>query len=119
MISGRMGWLRLVGSLELLVSFAVYSLFYRALLLKRPIILRSLLIVATPYASDTPLLVQDSRITCCSVPFDEDVVTVLYWYKSNPKMGSKLKMGINIQDIYPRLPRLTPAAHSRYYIDYI
>ena len=34
-------------------------------------------------------------------------------------MGSKLKMGINIQDIYPRLPRLTPAAHSRYYIDYI
>ena len=45
----HMGWLRLVGSLKLQVSFAEYSLFYRALLQKRPIILRSLLIVATPY----------------------------------------------------------------------
>jgi len=44
-----MGWLRLVGSLKLQVSFAEYSLFYRALLQKRPIILRSLLMVATPY----------------------------------------------------------------------
>jgi len=44
-----MGWLQLVGSLKLQVSFAEYSLFYRALLQKRPIILRSLLIVATPY----------------------------------------------------------------------
>jgi len=45
-----MGWLRLVGSLKLQVSFAEYSLFYRALLQKRPIILKALLIVATPYA---------------------------------------------------------------------
>jgi len=45
---GGMGWLRLVGSLKLYVSFAGYSLFYRALLQKRPMILRSLLIVATP-----------------------------------------------------------------------
>jgi len=43
-----MGWLRLVESIKLLVSFAEYSLFYRALLQKRPMILRSLLIVATP-----------------------------------------------------------------------
>ena len=43
-----MGWLRLVGSLKSYVSFAEYRLFYRALLPKRPIILRSLLIVATP-----------------------------------------------------------------------
>jgi len=42
------GWLRLVGSLKLQVSFAEYPLFYRALLQKRPIISRSLLIVATP-----------------------------------------------------------------------
>ena len=42
-------WLRFVGSLKLLVSFAEYSLFYRALLQKRPIILRSLLIVATTH----------------------------------------------------------------------
>jgi len=44
-----MGWLRLVGSLKWYFSFAEYSLFYRALLQKRPIILRSLRIVATPY----------------------------------------------------------------------
>ena len=43
-----MGWLRLVGSLKPYVSFAEYSLFYRALLQKRRTILRSLRIVATP-----------------------------------------------------------------------
>jgi len=43
-----MGWLRLVASLKLLVFFAEYRLFYRALLQKRPMILRSLLIGATP-----------------------------------------------------------------------
>ena len=43
-----MGWLRLVGSLKLQVSFAEYGFFYKALLQKRPTILRSLLIVATP-----------------------------------------------------------------------
>ena len=43
-----MGWLRLVGSLKLLVSCAEYCLFCRTLLQERPIILRSLLIVATP-----------------------------------------------------------------------
>ena len=42
-------WLRLVGSLKLQVSFAEYYLFYRALLQKKPVILRSLLIVASPY----------------------------------------------------------------------
>jgi len=41
--------LGLVGSLELQVSFAEYRLFYRALLQKRQIDLRSPLIVATPY----------------------------------------------------------------------
>jgi len=44
-----MEWLRLVGSSRLHVSFAEYCLFYRALLQKRPVILRSLLIVATKY----------------------------------------------------------------------
>ena len=47
-INVHVGWLQLVGSLKLQVSFAEYSLFYRALLQKRPITLRSLLIVATP-----------------------------------------------------------------------
>jgi len=48
-----MGLLRLVGSLKSQVSFAEYSPFYRALLQKRPMILRSLLIVATPYRECT------------------------------------------------------------------
>ena len=43
------GWLRLVSSIKLLVSFTEYRLFYRALLQKRPLIFRRLLIVATPY----------------------------------------------------------------------
>ena len=33
-----MGWLRLVGSIKLQVSFAEYSLFYKALLQRSPII---------------------------------------------------------------------------------
>ena len=49
----HMAWLRLVDSSKLYVSFAEYRLFYIAFLQKRPIILRSLLIVATPY--DTTL----------------------------------------------------------------
>ena len=42
-------WLRLVSSLKLQVSLAEHSLFYRALLQKRPMILRSLLLEATQY----------------------------------------------------------------------
>jgi len=44
-----MGWLRLVGSVKLQVSFAECSLFVRALLQNRRIILKSLPIVAAPY----------------------------------------------------------------------
>jgi len=42
-----MRWLQLVGSLGLDISSAEYSLFNRALLQKRPIVLRSLIIIAT------------------------------------------------------------------------
>ena len=44
-----MGWLRLVGSLKLYVSFAKEPYKRDDILQKRPMILRSLLIVATPY----------------------------------------------------------------------
>jgi len=44
-----MGWLRLVGSLKLWVSFAKEPYKRDYILQKRPVILRSLLIVATPY----------------------------------------------------------------------
>jgi len=46
---GTMGWLRFVGSLKLKVSFAKEPYRRDDILQKRPIILRSLLIVATPY----------------------------------------------------------------------
>ena len=44
-----MAWLQLVGSIKLQVSLAEYSLFYRALLQKRTVILSILLTVATLY----------------------------------------------------------------------
>jgi len=47
-----MGWLRLVGSIQFYVSFAEYSLCYRALLQKKPIILSILLTEATPYGGE-------------------------------------------------------------------
>ena len=50
MLKHHMGWLRLVGSFKIKVSFAEYHLFYRVLLQKRPIISKRQLIVATPYA---------------------------------------------------------------------
>jgi len=52
-ISG-MGWLRLVGSIKLQVSFAEYCLFFRALLQKRPMILSILLTKATTYENGRP-----------------------------------------------------------------
>jgi len=47
-VRDNMGWLRLVGSLKLYVSFAKEPYKRDNILTKRPIILRSLLIVATP-----------------------------------------------------------------------
>ena len=64
----HMGWLRLVGSLQLYVSFAEYRLFSRALAQKRPIIWRSLLIVATPFHTNL------SRRT------HERDIPALWWY---------------------------------------
>jgi len=47
-----MGWLRLVGCLNLYESFAEYSLFCRAFWQKRPIILRGLRIIAVITSRD-------------------------------------------------------------------
>jgi len=49
------------------ISFAEYRRFYRALLQKSPIILRSLLIVATPYGLNHFTLVTESRHMYVSV----------------------------------------------------
>ena len=51
------GWL----SLKLKVSFAEYRLFYRVLWQKRPIILRSLLVGATPYELSETCMFQMAR----------------------------------------------------------
>jgi len=48
-VKSHMGWLRLVGSLKLQVSFAKEPYKRDYILQTRPIIIRSLLIVATPY----------------------------------------------------------------------
>ena len=50
---GDMGWLRLVGSLKLQVSFAKEPYKRGYILQKRPVLLRSLLIVATPHPPST------------------------------------------------------------------
>ena len=50
-IHTHMGWLRQVGSLKLYVTFAKEPYKRDYILQKRPIILRSLLIVATPYVN--------------------------------------------------------------------
>ena len=57
-IHTHMGWLQVVGSLNLYVSFAEYHLFYRALLQKRSILLRSVRIEATPYIHTYILVVE-------------------------------------------------------------
>jgi len=50
-LSLDMGWLRLVGSLKWYVSFAKEPYKTDNIMQKRPIIIRTLLIVATPYSS--------------------------------------------------------------------
>ena len=57
------GWVRLVGSLKLYVSFAEYSLFNRALLQERPIILRSLLSVTIHSIDDSYTLYRKLSIS--------------------------------------------------------
>jgi len=62
-----MGWLWLVGSFKLYVSFAEDRLFYRALLQRRPIIVRSLLTKATPYENVQEMCVRNVLDTCSHV----------------------------------------------------
>jgi len=62
-IYSTMGWLWLVGSLKLYVSFAKDPYKRDNILQKKPIILRSLLIVATPY--DRGLL--DQTVYACTL----------------------------------------------------
>jgi len=60
-----MGWLPLVGSLKLYVSFAKEPYKRDDILPKRPIILRRLLIVATPYQISMSLAVFVGKSPIC------------------------------------------------------
>ena len=77
-----MGWLRLVGSLKLQVSFAEYSLFYRALLQNRPVILRGLLIVATPYDMTHPYVWHASFLCVTCLIHMCDMTHPYVWHDS-------------------------------------
>ena len=67
---GDMGWLRLVGSLKLQVSSAKEPYKTDDILQKRPIILRSLLTAATPYAVCLTRLVRMCDMTRSYVGHD-------------------------------------------------
>jgi len=83
--SRGMGWLRLVGSLKSWFSFAEYSLFYRALLQKRPIILRRLLIVATPYLPTPSALPRSDNCSdyCGALYFHVQTTQIWAWQYSD------------------------------------
>ena len=70
-IQSRVGWLRLVGSLKLQVSFAKEPYKREDILQKRPIIWRSLLIVATLYTY--------SPLFTGSWNMQEDLDSTIFW----------------------------------------
>ena len=63
-----MGWLRLVGSLKLQVSLAKEA--YKKVYIpqKRPVILRRLLIVATPYEHEKKMNIAATRLIIKEIP---------------------------------------------------
>jgi len=66
-----MGWLRLAGPLKWKVSSAKEPLKRDHILLMRPIISKSLLIVGTPYSlSPQRLSLQQQRVECTFIPLD-------------------------------------------------
>ena len=82
-----MGWLRLVGSIKLYVSFAERDVCYRALLQKRPIILSILLTKATPYhPSDIDNPIKQLSITWYinSIDFNWPTLNLLMCIDSTP-----------------------------------
>jgi len=64
-LSLDMGWLRLVGSLKWYVCFAKEPYKTDDILQKRPIIIRTLLIVATPYEAQLRVAKEDEQESLC------------------------------------------------------
>jgi len=94
-----LGWLRLVGSLKLDVSFAEYSLFYRALLQKRHIIPGSLLVVATPslFSMTLWLICEKFYQPSCSdsPPHLEEILEGVFFANPSPMLlNSKVRCSV-------------------------
>jgi len=87
LVDTYMGWLRLVGSIKLYVSFAEYSLFYRFLLQLGPLIVSMLLSEATASMSfdlHTSLLIRMHLFWYMYISFDICTSLLIYvrlfWY---------------------------------------
>jgi len=91
------GWLRLVGSLKSQVSFAEYRLFYRALLPKRPMIWRSLLVEATPTHIFYTWDVSQSHMRHDSCVTLANSRTTSHMWKSNVTHMNKRKKWQNVK----------------------
>ena len=74
-----MGWLRLVGALKVQVSFAKEPYKRDDILQKKPIILRRLLIVATPYDARTCICVWSCVLCIAMCAVHCDVIPTLPW----------------------------------------
>ena len=80
-VGGGMGWLRLLGSFKLQVSFAKEPYKRDDILQKRPINLRSLLIVATPYMLQCVCFEHDCTRWCWGIYAGMVLFRVAYIYK--------------------------------------
>jgi len=87
-----MGWLRLVGSLKLSVSFAKEPYKKDNILQKRPTILRSLLIEATPYQT-LPLRLQ---LTLSSMPDSAPMATHTHAYMRALSLSLSLFLSLSL-----------------------
>jgi len=85
-IAACMGWLRLVGSLKLEVSTAKEPYKRDCILQKRPVILRSLHIVATPQPVDVS---QKSTLYFTFVSHEQLIFLKSTWYISKVRFTSK------------------------------
>jgi len=88
-----MGWLRLVGSSKLWVSFAKEPYKRDNILQKRPIIVRSILIVATPYSKASSEWGRES-ITCQHITTTESILCVWVGILSHDYAVDSLKASV-------------------------
>ena len=108
-------WLRVVGHLKTQVSFAEYRLCYRALLQKRPIILRSLLIIGSNnqqalsnviFRFTISRLLRNIGLFCKNRPIERVFSTKETYYCSRLPKISSLDLGFQIYGLRFRVSDL-------------